>query len=180
MIETDLIMMHIKQYPMMEIQDMFKLFHQASFGPAHFNKQPSIDFIMKYLDEELSQVNVNDEKPSVIKIGQEYIRIDLIAIIKGEITREELAQTFYQSMQDSIDRNQAIIQFNSYCHVLLKLIHHNQMAFNENEVVSHLKWYIDQDYPAVHHSKTYQSHYTPHYRVVHINHMKHHQITSLL
>lgn len=116
MIETDLIMMHIKQYPVMEIQDMFKLFHQASFGPAHFSKQPSIDFIMKYLDEELSQVNDNDEKPSVIKIGQEYIRIDLIAIIKGEITREELAQAFYQSMLDPIDRNQAIIQFNIYCH----------------------------------------------------------------
>ena len=54
------------------------------------------------------------------------------------------------------------------------------MAFNEKEVLSHLKGYIDQDYPAVHHSKTYQLHYTPHYRVVHINHMKHHQITSLL
>ena len=95
MIEKDLITMHIKKYPMMEIQDMFKLFHQASFGPAHFNKQPSIDFIMKYLDEELSQVNVNDEKPSLIKIGQEYVRIDLLAIIKGEITREELAQVIY-------------------------------------------------------------------------------------
>lgn len=180
MTEKDIILMHIKQYSMMQIEDMFKLFHQASFGPAHFNKQPSLNFIMKYLDEELSFVGVHDEKPSLMQIGHAYVRIDLLAIKKGEITQGDLSQAFYQSMLDPIDRNQAIKQFNTYCHALLELINDKKVSFDDKDVLSHLKWYIDQDYPAVHHSKQYQSHYTPHYRVVHINHIKHYQIASLL
>ena len=178
--KKDIMVMHINQYPLMQIEDMFKLFHQASFGPAHFNKQPSLDFIMKYLDEELSHVDVHDEKPSVMQIGDGYVRIDLLAIKKGEITKGDLAQAFYQSMLDDINRNQAISQFKVYCNVLLELITDRKVSFDDKEVISHLKWYIDQDYPAVHHSKQYQSHYTPHYRVVHINHIKHYQIASLL
>jgi len=180
MTEKDIILMHIKQYPMMQIEDLFKLFHQASFGPAHFNKQPSLNFIMKYLDEELSSIDVHDDKPSLMQIGQAYVRIDLLAIKKGEITHGDLAQAFYQSMLDPIDRHQAIIQFNTYCHALLELIKHKQISFHDKDVLSQLTWCIDQDYPAIHHSKQYQEHYTPHYRVVHINHVKHHQIASLL
>ena len=101
MTEKEIILMHIKQYPMMQIEDLFKLFHQASFGPAHFNKLPSLNLIMKYLDEELSSVDDHHDKPSVTQIGHAYVRIDLLAVTKGEITQGDLAQVFYKAATDA-------------------------------------------------------------------------------
>ena len=65
---------HLKMYPLMQEEDIYKLVHQSFFGPAHYIND--VSWANKYIKVEAE--SCEDENKNIIYIGGGYYRYPLI------------------------------------------------------------------------------------------------------
>ena len=66
---------HLRMYPLMQEEDIYKLVHQSFFGPAHYIND--ISWANKYIKVE-AESSLDQDEDDIIYIGGGYYRYPLI------------------------------------------------------------------------------------------------------
>lgn len=157
----ELLMKHHQKYPLMSLDDDYKLMHQVIFGPKHFMLNPHKEKVLNYLEHELNEMDLDDHHQVFEPIGNGFYRVYLNCLSLNVITKDELIDAFYRSMHLDLGEQDKLIKDMDDALAIVK-----EMTQDKNFTgkMAELK---TKGYPAVHHSETYRNHYQPHYRVIH-------------
>lgn len=161
----DLLIRHTTRYPLMETTDVIKLVYQATFGPAHFSKAPSIDDVIKGIRDELdlmSDVGMPFDEP----LTDGLTRISLAAVKNETIKVEELADRFLRSMNAFLVTDAHEECFKARLKVFLDLIKTNEIVMDFVKAEEEIADYLEKGIRPVSHSKAFKDAYHPHYRVI--------------
>lgn len=163
----DLVFEHQQRYPNMLLQDHVKRIHQMIFGPAHAHNHPSMDKVKQYMTSELHEMKVNECGDDIIEIGNDFVRVDLGLVLKGQTTIELLSQAFLSSMNPEHIEKEPVSVMDYALKELEHMIELGVLPYNLDQSITWLNQYRSLEYPAIHHSDTYRDLYHPHYRVIH-------------
>ncbi|MFA5381375.1 MAG: hypothetical protein WC296_05500 [Candidatus Izemoplasmatales bacterium] len=171
---------HFKRYPRMQTIDFLKLIYQNIFGPSHFVIHPDLNQIKHYIEEELKEAKYFPSTPIIEKIGEKYARVSLKCVLNQQLTVSELANIFYQSIQDKIDMNTtSICDLRSQTDEFIDLIKTAQIKIPLDETILQIEKYFASGIGPTHHSIAYQQAYFPHYRVVNMTFLNPNQLNEV-
>ena len=150
----DILINHYHKYPLMQLDDFFKLIYQNNFGPNHLN----LEKVKSYLDDEIDHINKENEE--IEDIGNGYVRLYLSSFSNSSLISKYL-------IQSKIEVNDHIYPlFYRKLAILNKLINKRIIKLKKKESSKRIKEYIfSLDYE-VHHSDIYKLNYDPHYRII--------------
>ena len=154
----------MQQYPASTLQDIYKNFFQDRFGPGHIVADTAR--AGAYLREELKQVKHLDV-PMYEASGERaaYYRVSLAAIKSGLVSYEVFFSAFIRSVTalPGVDVSDWAKEWAS----IEKIIRSMSLDLpNYEEDARAIEALLAQGYSAVHHSKAYNLHYQPHYRLI--------------
>lgn len=154
----------MEQYPASTLQDIYKNFFQDRFGPGHIVSDTAR--AGAYLRQELSQVkNVNVPLYEASAERAAYYRVSLAAIKSGAIPYEVFFSAFIRSVTalPAIEVEDWAKEWKKIEKIIrsmkLDLPHYEEDAKAIEDLLA-------QGHYAVHHSKSYNLHYEPHYRLI--------------
>ena len=149
-------------YPKSTLQDIYKSFYQDRFGPGHMITDTAS--VRQYLLYELSENEVAS-KVYYEPTGNDgrYVRVYLSAVADSLITAEQLLDAFVRST--NADKRADMdweAEWNCIVGVITK---HGIILDGFDKDVAMLNE-ASRNRQAVHHSRTYNEAYHPHYRIV--------------
>lgn len=149
---------HFVRYPSMQIQDVYKLIHQAAMGSEHAIS--SVEGARKWMERELAGMGAGPEEPVTDPISAD-----------GQILRVHLRPFVAQGGDAEMLLNAFIRTANEFRGDIKVLQTHWEVATGmEHFPIDQMDDFIQsmqaQNYPAVHHSPEYERSYRPAYRVV--------------
>ena len=158
-----LIKKQVEIYPELEVQDLYKLLHQAAMGSEHAVKDTSS--ARNWMENEISNLDWNHEDALVdtISPGGKIVRVNLRPYLKAGYDPGKLLAAFIETAnvyRGSTDTLQ------SYLTLALKMIDSGELKLSKEEAQNFFYEMKQKGYPAVHHSKKYEELYSPAYRVV--------------
>ena len=153
-----LVLEHLKKYPLLAVQDIFKYVYQSAFGCEHMvaSEERAIDYIKREY-EERREFSLGTDK-----LDGGYSRVHLSCLDTG-ISPETLARLFCLSAKKEEDGEAA---FFSKLRCVKELIGEGELPFSAAEYENELEKWRDAGYPAVHHSEAFRAAYKPSYRVI--------------
>lgn len=149
---------HLTRYPAMQIQDVYKLIHQAALGSEHAIS--SANSAHEWLKRELAEMGTGPEESMIdpISTDEQIIRVHLRPFVGQGGDPDILLNAFIRTANEFRGDLQIL---KDYWESAKNMQHFPSVAMNE---------FIDsmqvQKYPAVHHSPEYERSYRPAYRVV--------------
>lgn len=157
MIET-ILYSHLARYPAIQIQDVYKLLHQAALGCEH--AVPNLELARDRLRRELAEMGTGPPEPLVDPISPDgkIARIHLRPFVETGHTPYELLAAFIRTA-------------NEY-HGDVRLLEGYWQAamatekFPAKEMTDFFQSLQEKSYPALHHSAPFEDLYRPAYRVV--------------
>jgi hypothetical protein len=157
MIET-ILRSHLSRYPAMQIQDVYKLLHQAALGSEH--AVTSLDSARNWLLREMAEMGEGSPEPLIdpISPGGEIVRIHLRPFLAAGYDPDVLLDAFVRTANEHHGDVHLLEQFWQAATVTSKF-----PALEMEELFRSMK---AQNYPPVHHSPEYEKLYRPAYRVV--------------
>ncbi len=154
----------MQQYPASTLQDIYKNFFQDRFGPGHIVADTAR--AGAYLREELKQVKHLDVPMYEASAERAaYYRVSLAAIKSGLVSYEVFFSAFIRSVTalPGVDVSDWAKEWAS----IEKIIRSMSLDLpNYEEDARAIEALLAQGYYAVHHSKAYNLHYQPHYRLI--------------
>lgn len=154
----------MQQYPASTLQDIYKNFFQDRFGPGHIVADTAR--AGAYLREELKQVTGLDVPMYEASAERAaYYRVSLAAIKSGLVNYEVFFSAFIRSVTalPGVDVSDWAKEWAS----IEKIIRSMSLDLpNYEEDARAIEALLAQGYYAVHHSKAYNLHYQPHYRLI--------------
>ena len=149
-------------YPESTLQDIYKSFYQEHFGPGHIISDTAS--ARRYLMGELSEMG-KTQSPYFEPTGSQgdYIRVYLSAVADSLITAEQLLDAFVRSANS---RQEPTISWMEKWEAIVSIIQANKIELEGFE--TDLPWLTEaaRNNQAVHHSRSYNEAYHPHYRIV--------------
>lgn len=140
----------LKKYPLMQIEDIIKLYLQGILGPAHLVKDSTL--IEKRLLNEYEEIKDIDYSYDMIEeISDEYIRVYLKPYFEKYKSFRHLCLAFIKSALEPIN-------IEEYKNVIKTLINDENKQFIND--------YLNSDSILISHSKIYKENYHPHYLVI--------------
>lgn len=154
---------HLKRYPLMQLDDVYKLLHQAALGAGH-----AVDDAQKArakLEEEVRALGPAGDEPiaDVISPDGRLARIHLRPYLEAGHSIDALSDAFLQTAQTYPASPDKLAKF---CGCLGDLTAAGGMPFSRDRVVEYFNDIARSDYPVVRHSQAYREGYKPAYRVV--------------
>jgi len=149
---------HFSRYPAMQIQDVYKLFHQAALGSEHAISNP--DDARTWMDRELTEMGDGPDENTMdpISPGGQIVRVHLRPYVAQGEDPEVLLTAFIQTANE-FQGDEELLE--SYWKTAAEM-----MPFLPKEIVRFIEPLRAKNYPAVHHSQEYERLYRPAYRVV--------------
>ena len=159
---------HLKRYPLMQLDDVYKLLHQAALGPGH--AVPDAVSARKRLDEEVDALGTGPEEPiaDVISPDGRLARIHLRAYMEAGHSIDALFDAFVQTAKKYPASSDKLAKF---CGCLGDLAAAGGIPFAQKQVVAHFAAIAKSGYPVVPHSPAYRESYKPAYRVVALDYL---------
>lgn len=157
MIET-ILQSHLSRYPAMQIQDLYKLLHQASLGSEHAISNP--ESARRWLAQELAEMEEGILEPLIDPISpdRKIVRVHLRPLVSYGYDSDLLLDAFVRTANNYRGDTQLLEQY------WQDAVGMAGFSIREtNEFFSALK---EKNFPAVHHSAEYKKLYHPAYRVV--------------
>lgn len=155
----ELLIRYCRTYPDLQIQDVFKLLYQSSFGCEHLVS--SEEKAVEYIKEEFSNT-VTTDNPHIEWLDGDYSRVNLSYLNIG-LSAQTLGRLFVLSARTEADGKARLIK---KLEIAKELIKENKLPFSladfEREAAN---WEAD-GYPAIRHSEAYRVKYAPSYRVI--------------
>ena len=154
-----LLINYASKYPKLEIRDIFKFLHQSALGCEHLvsSYERAVDYIKREAESLL------DCGSTVVEpLDGSYSRVNLSALSHG-LSPETLGRLFFLSAKKE---EQGIEALNAKLAVAEALILNGELPFSYDEFVAARDEWKGKGYPAIHHSDTFRSNYSPAYRVI--------------
>jgi len=166
---SQLLSRHLERYPHMQLEDVYKLLHQAALGPGHAVKDAAE--ARTRLEAEAAALGSGPDEPAqdVISPDGRLARIHLRPWLAAGGRLEDLCSAFVQTANTWPPSPDKLAKF---CGCLGDLAATGGLPFGKDEVVAWFDRIAAAGYPAVHHSEKYSSSYKPAYRVVSIELLK--------
>ena len=149
---------HLVRYPAMQVQDVYKLIHQAALGSEHAIADP--ESARKWLERELAGMGVDSEEVTIDPISPDgqIVRVHLRPFVAQGGVPEALLDAFIRTANEFRGNQNAL---ESYWKIATGIMH-----FSHEEMDEFIGPLRAQNYPAVHHSEAYEHAYRPAYRVI--------------
>jgi hypothetical protein len=152
----------IERYPQMQIEDLYKLVHQAALGNIHLGVDTST--IRNYLLNEMEKIEASEKGELVEDISQDgLVRVNLRPFKAKNGNPGKLLEAMVKTAQTFQPDKEKIIQ---YWKVIVNMAEENSIPFNKSQLESFFKKMQAADFPAIHHSEEYSEMYRPAYRVI--------------
>jgi len=154
---------HCSRYPELQVEDLYKLAHQAALGSEHAVKD--IESARQWLQRELDQLPAASVEPliDVISPDQGMVRVHLAPYIESGGDPENLLQAFIRTANDF---HGSIDLLEDYWRDVEALAQRGEIRFSVKKIKALIDRMEALDYPAIHHSTQYQQAYRPSYRVI--------------
>ncbi len=154
---------HCRQYPSLQIRDVFKYLYQSSFGCEHLVS--SLPTAIDYMQKEYAAMSFGaaDSMDSAIDVlDGAYSRVHLSYLNRG-LRTETLAKLFVASAKPEADGRVALEQKLSIAQALVR---EGKLPFSPEAFEGALEEWRALGYPAIHHSEAFRAAYAPAYRVI--------------
>ena len=149
---------HLLRYPAIQIQDVYKLIHQASMGSEHAIS--GVAGAREWMERELSEMGTGPDEPVVdpISADGQIVRVHLRPYVLQGGDTEALLNAFIRTANEFRGDLQLL---DGYWKTAMDMQH-----FSPAQMKSFIESMQTQNYPAVHHSPEFENLYRPAYRVV--------------
>ena len=151
-------------YPQSTLQDIYKSFFQANFGPGHAVSDSAQ--AAAWLRGELAKVERLDA-PMYEPAGcnGNYYRVSLAAIASGRVQLDALLSAFLRSVR-AVQPSEVEVWAKEW-ELIEDVIAAMELPLpNYDADAAAIKEMLATGHYAVHHSRLYNEHYAPHYRII--------------
>lgn len=158
----EIIQTHLQRYPKMQIEDVYKLVHQAAMGNIHLGADSTM--LKNYLVQEMAKIEASEEEPLVEAISPEgLVRVNLRPYkARGGDPRLLLAAMMQTAQAFTPDKEKII----GYWKTVKELADKDSLPFEAEAMKTFRKQMEERGFPAIHHSQEYANAYRPAYRVI--------------
>lgn len=160
----DFVRTYLQKYPEATLQDIYKGSFQDVFGPAHLltNREAVKNYILKELEHAQT---LEGEYYTPCGWQGNFYQVNLSVVQEGKIAIDELVDAFMESA-NAIDTTltQAWIDEWKLLQQIVRSVSPDLPGFEEDStLLAHL---LKQGKYVVHHSRKFNQHYHPHYRII--------------
>jgi len=154
---------HLQRYPLMQLDDIYKLLQQAALGAGHALE--AIDSLRKNFDEEIATMGSGPEEPVADAISPDgrLARIHMRAYLEAGHPADALFDAFLQTAREYPPAPDKLRKF---CDCVADLAAAGGIPFEQGETAQHFADIAQNNYPIVRHSAAFRKAYRPAYRVV--------------
>lgn len=159
---------HFARYPRMQLEDVYKLLHQAAMGSGHAVDDEAA--VRRRLDEEIAALGDGPEEPArdLISPDAKLARIHLRGFLASGGDPAELHRAFVATARGYPAAPDKLVKF---CGCLGELAGAGGIPFAQQDVVRYFDEIARAGYPVVHHSRAFREAYKPAYRVVSLDYL---------
>lgn len=154
---------HAERYPMMELDDFYKLTHQAHFGPGHL--VPSAEIAIQSLYNEAATMGNGPPEPMFDPISPDarVVRVHLRPYLQEGGTLEQLGDSFLRTANGFKGSSDAFLRAWG---LVVALATKGLIPFAPEAAARIGVTARDNDFPALRHSIGFNAAYKPAYRVI--------------
>lgn len=159
----NLIKEHIKRYPLLQIQDLYKLLYQSTLGNGHAITDSA--HVASWLSRDLMNLKESSSEPLADTLGNcgRFARIHIKAFIQYGGDPAELLKAFMVTGENyPPDSTAFFCALSTARDMAIK----GNLPWNDHSLEKFINRQAQLHYPAVHHSDRYDSAYHPAYRVI--------------
>lgn len=158
-----ILLSHLNRYPLMSVQDIYKLIYQATMGPGHLIPDKGSAF--EWLRHEFEQIDILFSQPLLEEIDplDQLVRLNLSPFKKQNGDPQKLFDVFYQT---SFTFKTVPQNMKQYCDEIISMSSKHGITYGSHDLKSFFQVKESQNFPAVHHSATYRNIYHPAYRLI--------------
>ncbi len=166
---NQLLSQHLRRYPRMQLEDIYKLLHQAALGPGHAVKDKAD--ARARLEAEAASLSDGPEEPvqDVISPDGKLVRVHLRSFLAAGGRLDDLCGAFVDTANTYPASPDKLAKF---CSCLGDLAAAGGIPWPRQEVVTWFDKIAEAGFPAVHHSPAFTENYQPAYRVVSVDFLK--------
>ena len=166
---SQLLTRHIARYPQMQLDDIYKLLHQAALGPGHAVKDAAT--ARAWLEKEAAELGAGPVEPEmdIISPDGRLARVHLRSWLAAGSSLDDLSRAFVETANNYPSSPEKLGKF---CGCLGDLAAAGGIPFAQQDVLAFFDRIAQASYPVVHHSRIYSEAYKPAYRVVAIDYLK--------
>lgn len=154
---------HLRRHPAMQIEDVYKLVHQAAFGNGHLITDEAAD--RKYLQSEFDSATADANEPLMEPLTPDgsVVRVNLRAFKARGGDLRALGDAMLASAKQLKPHPEL---FDRWWRGIVEAAVRGDIPFDAAVLRSFGAARKAEGYPAIHHSAEYESRYHPAYRVV--------------
>ncbi len=154
----------VKDFPHSTLQDIYKSFFQDNFGPGH--AVPDSAQATAWLRNELAKVDRLDVplyEPTGYKGN--YYRVSLATVVGGKVQADALLSAFLRSVR-AVQPSEVEVWAKEWEQIEGIIATMELYLPNYDADAAAIKEMLATGHYAVHHSRLYNEHYAPHYRII--------------
>ena len=157
---SDIILHNYLTYPKMQLQDIFKLIFQSSFGCGHLIKDKN-----KAYSDLLNEWDSIEPSKSVLyeDIGNGYCRLNLSYAKYLKISPEMISKIMFVSSQTFENSHE---DFYNNIKALKTMCLYGKLPFSIKQIDDFMKELEQNNFHCFSHTKVYKENYSPSYRVI--------------
>ena len=154
---------HLQRYPLMQLDDIYKLLQQSALGAGH--ALDDITPLRESFDSEIESMGSGPEEPVADPISPDgrLARIHLRAYLEAGHGVDSLFDAFVQTAREYPPAADKLVKF---CGCVADLAAAGGIAFDQSDVAQYFSKIAHDGYPIVRHSAAFHKAYKPAYRVV--------------
>lgn len=163
----EILLEHNARYPAWQVDDLYKLLHQASFGSEHAVTDEARAQLR--LEEELAELKAGGGPEALCEpIAPEgrMLRVHLRPYAARGLAAELLLRAFVRTARERYVRGGEAARLEEGWEEALRLAEEGRLPFDAGALRAWGAEMRGSGYPAVHHSEVYVRAYQPAYRVV--------------
>ena len=156
------------RYPLMEIQDVYKLVHQAALGSEHAVSDTAA--ALRWMEREIASLADGPDDPlfDPLTPDSQLVRVHLRPYLAEGGDPDALVRAFVETANTYPGSEERLRRFWQYAE---RSAAAGTLPFSPDAMATFLAKQAEAGYPAVHHSARYEAAYAPAYRVVARHHL---------
>ena len=154
----------VADYPHSTLQDIYKSFFQDNFGPGH--AVPDSAQAASWLRGELAKVERLDvQLYEPTGYNGNYYRVSLAAVVSGKVQLDALLSAFLRSVR-AVQPSEVEAWVQEWAQIESVIAAMELQLPGYDADTKAIKDMLAAGHYAVHHSRLYNEHYEPHYRII--------------
>ena len=154
---------HLTRYPLMQVQDLYKLLHQAALGSEH--AVPDASRARKWLESELAAMGDGPDEPLLDPISPDgkISRLHLRPCQRAGFDPQVVLDAFLRTAREWRGTHETLQEYGCIAAQQAEAEH---WSISRQEIETFFAAMAGEKYPARHHSHIFSATYHPAYRVV--------------